>query len=246
MTARHRKTACCLVIGNEILSGKVEDLNSLYFARELTRLGVEVKGIFIIPDELEVIADFVRTYSPQVDFLLTSGGVGPTHDDRTMEGIALAFKTELIEDEQIMALLHKRHKDEIPSPLRKMAQIPKGAKLIPGTDSLFPLVCVRNVYIFPGEPQLLRQKFESVKNIFQGTPRKLRKVYINQHEFRFAEQLSEVQKRYPDVAIGSYPKLRGDTFKAMLTFEADEEKIVDEAMSAFLKAVPDEWVVRIE
>lgn len=230
------------------MTGKVDDLNSIYFARELTQLGVAVQSIFIVPDQMETIAYFVKKYAPQADFFFTSGGVGPTHDDITMAAVAQGLERKLEMSSAILQLLKERFgsEEKIPEALRKMALVPQGAKLRRGKDLWFPLVSVENIYIFPGDPYLLRQKFSAVKDLFQGVPRKLSKIYLNQDEFAFAKELTEIQQAHPRVAIGSYPKYRPDTFKVMLTFESETEEAIQAAIQAFFRKIPKEWVLFTE
>ena len=151
-------TAALLVIGNEILSGKVVDTNSPFLASELRQLGVDLERILTIPDEVDLIAREVRAMSEAHDFVFTSGGIGPTHDDLTMDGIAQAFGLRL---EPSLSMLERmeRHQGEAPNDSqRKMAMIPVGAQVIDAGDQWFPVVIVENVHIFPGIPKLLQKK----------------------------------------------------------------------------------------
>src|SRR5438874_7879766 len=126
------KTAAIIVIGNEILSGKVADSNAAFLTRELRALGVNLRRILVIPDELDEIADAIRTYQPHFDVIFTSGGVGPTHDDVTMEGVARGLERRLMRhpvlEEKIRAYTGERGID----PGMKMAEVPEGAELIVG------------------------------------------------------------------------------------------------------------------
>src|SRR5262245_16793873 len=138
-------SAGILVIGNEILSGKVVDSNSPYLCRELRALGVDVERIVTIPDEIGVIAEHVRVMSAGFDFVLSSGGIGPTHDDLTLDGVAAAFGRPLVDSESILERLRRALKTEPNASQRKMAQIPAGATLLDAGDLWFPLVVVENV-----------------------------------------------------------------------------------------------------
>jgi molybdenum cofactor synthesis domain-containing protein len=150
-------SAGILIIGNEILSGKVADANSPYFCRELRPLGVDVERIVTIPDEIVTIAREVREMSEAYDVVLTSGGIGPTHDDLTIEGVAAAFELAIEHSESIEARIRRATGGDLNESQRKMAQVPSGSTLLDGGDVWFPLVVVRNVYIFPGVPVLLRE-----------------------------------------------------------------------------------------
>ena len=138
-------TAGIVVIGNEILSGKVVDTNSPFLCQELRELGVDVERIVTIPDAVEVIAEHVRAMSQAYDFVFTSGGIGPTHDDVTLEGIAAAFDRGVVRSDSIVERLRRATGEEPNESQLKMAQIPAGATLLDSGDLWFPLVVVDNV-----------------------------------------------------------------------------------------------------
>ena len=144
-----------VVIGNEILSGKIADSNSPFLARELRKLGVTLGRITVIPDEVDVIAAVVAESSRDFDVVFTSGGVGPTHDDLTMEGVAKAFGLGVVEHDALRALIQTYVDDPHPNQyLLKMAHVPEGAELVETGRTVFPAVLVRNVYILPGIPEM--------------------------------------------------------------------------------------------
>src|SRR5438105_2890333 len=160
------KTAGIVVIGNEILSGKTRDENSPYLVSELRDLGVDVRKISVIPDELRLISDEVRNFSNCYDYVFTTGGVGPTHDDLTMEGIAGAFGRHIHRHPELEATIRHFYARELVQGNLRMADIPEGARLVGGKGMWFPVVAVENVYIFPGVPEILRKKFEHIKDTF--------------------------------------------------------------------------------
>src|SRR5262245_30573943 len=164
-------TAGILIIGNEILTGKIQDENTPYLLRELRKQGVDVPRVVVIPDVVSDIARDVREFSARFDYVLTSGGVGPTHDDLTMDGVAAAFELPLVEHEEMVALLRSALKGKEPNASHlKMCTLPAGASLITTKDLWFPLVQVRNVFVFPGIPRLLQMKFEGARELFKGDP----------------------------------------------------------------------------
>ncbi|MFM8408750.1 MAG: molybdopterin-binding protein, partial [Alphaproteobacteria bacterium] len=134
------RTAGIVVIGNEILSGKVVDTNSPYMASELRALGVELRRVTTIPDELDVIGDTVREFSGAFDVVFTSGGVGPTHDDVTIEGIARGFGRAVVRHPELEAGLRKYLGDRLNAAHLKMAEVPEGAELVPDTNLGFPTI----------------------------------------------------------------------------------------------------------
>ncbi|HXK22739.1 MAG TPA: molybdopterin-binding protein [Myxococcota bacterium] len=239
-------TAGILVIGNEILSGKVVDTNSPYLCRELRALGVDVERIVTIPDVVSVIADHVRVMSRGFDFVLTSGGIGPTHDDLTIEGVASAFEAPLQHSESILERMRRAMGSEPNASQRKMALIPADATLLDAGDLWFPLVVVGNVYIFPGIPELLRKKFESARERFRGVPFVLKRVYVRSMESEIAEDLHAVLKEFPALLLGSYPRIQEETFRVLLTLESRDAGYVQRALDALLERLPASAVFKVE
>src|SRR5208283_396920 len=143
------KTAGIIIIGDEILSGKVQDTNVLFLTGELWARGVMVSRISVIPDIVDDIAREVRDFSAKYDFVLTSGGIGPTHDDITIEGVSAAFGVRPVISDMLKGRLEQRNKDLTPARL-KMAEVPEGAELLDCGELSFPLIKFRNVFIFPG------------------------------------------------------------------------------------------------
>lgn len=239
-------TAGIIIVGNEILSGKVADSNSHYLCRELRALGVDVERIVTIPDAVETIAANVKTMSQSYDFVFTSGGVGPTHDDLTIEGVAMAFDRP-VERSTVIEERIRRSTGRAPNEsLLKMARVPAGAVLLDAGDMWFPLVSVENVYVLPGIPELLRKKFESVRDRFRGIPFVLKKVYVNVHESDIAAYLNQLLKEFPDLILGSYPRLQREAFSVLLTLESRDVGYVERALDALLERLPAGVVLKVE
>jgi molybdenum cofactor synthesis domain-containing protein len=232
------KTAGIVVIGNEILSGKVQDVNAAYLVRELRLLGVDVKKISVIPDEVEVIAIEVSAFSRQFDVVFTSGGVGPTHDDVTMEGIAMAFGRRVVRHPELEQLLRSRNRGDLNAARLKLTEVPEGVTLVSEDGLWFPVVTLENIYIFPGIPDLLRQKFESIKERFRDRPYVLRKIYVTESEGNIAASLNELLQEHPDLMLGSYPELHNPHYKVMLTLESKDEAYVQSACERLLTLLP--------
>src|SRR5262250_2457921 len=157
------KTAGIILVGNEILSGKIADANAAYLCRELRSLGVDVRRIAVIPDEIQLIAQEVAAFSRAHDVVFTSGGVGPTHDDVTIEGVALAMGAKVVRHPMLVGLLERHFKDRLNESHLKMAEIPEGAELVGGETIRFPTVLMGNVYVLPGVPEIFRQKFDAIR-----------------------------------------------------------------------------------
>ncbi len=239
-------TAALLVIGNEILSGKVVDTNSPFLASELRKLGVDLERILTIPDEIDLIAREVRAMSETYDFVFTSGGIGPTHDDLTMDAIAKAFGRSL---EPSLSMLERmeRHQGEAPNESqRKMAMIPAGAQVIDAGDLWFPVVIVENVHIFPGIPKLLQKKFHSIKDRFRGVPFQLSRIYVTKSESDIADQLNELLLEFPDLMLGSYPKIEERDYRVLLTLESRDGDYLMRAQESLLARLDGDAVFKVE
>jgi FAD synthetase len=232
------RTAGIIVIGNEILSGKVQDANAAYLVSELRQLGVDVKKIVVIPDEVEVIAAEVAAFSRQFDTVFTSGGVGPTHDDVTIEGIARAFGRRVIRSPELEQILRSRYGGELNEARLRLTEVPEGAVLIAEDSLWLPAVTVENVYIFPGIPDLLRRKFDSIKDRFREQPYVLRKVYVKESEGNIAVHLNTLLQQFPDLMLGSYPDLNSPHYKVLLTLESKDALYVQTALERLLTLLP--------
>jgi FAD synthetase len=240
-------TAGLLIIGNEVLSGKVEDKNTPYLLQELRKQGVDVRRVHVIPDVVDLIADEVLSFSNGFDYVLTTGGVGPTHDDVTMEAVAKAFDIELVAHTEMKDLLLTalRGTEANPSQL-KMCQLPKGAKLIHSSDLWFPLVYIRNVYIFPGIPRLLQAKFDSARDCFKGSPFYLRRIFMNCIESDIAQHLHDLLDEFPDLLLGSYPRTSQGDYRTLLTLESRDVSYVNKAVDSLIARLPGASVLRVE
>jgi molybdenum cofactor synthesis domain-containing protein len=228
------KTAGIIVIGNEILSGKTRDENSLYLARELRDLGVDVRKISVIADELLLIAHEVRNFSNSYDYVFTTGGVGPTHDDLTMEGIANAFGRHIHRNAEIEASIRHFYSRELIDGNLRMADVPEGARLVGGKGMWFPVVAVENVYVFPGVPEILRKKFERIKETFREAPFYLREIYLKADEGQIAATLHRALQEFPSLLLGSYPYFDHPVYSIKLTLESKDLSYLERAHAAIL------------
>ena len=223
------KTAGILVIGNEILSGKTADENSVFLVRELRDLGVDVRKISVIADDVETIAQEVRWFSKTYDYVFTTGGVGPTHDDLTMEGIACAFGQKIQRNAELEAAIRGYYAAELIEPNLRMADVPEGVKLIGGPGLWFPVIVVENVFIFPGVPEILKRKFRRIREMFRENPYHLREVYLRADEGQIAAILHEVLARFPDLLLGSYPYFDDRAYSVKLTLESKDAAYLETA-----------------
>jgi len=242
------KTAAIVLIGNEILSGKVVDANAAYLCRELRALGVDVKRIAVIPDEIDIIAAEISAASRGFDVVFTSGGVGPTHDDVTIDGVARAIGMRVVRHPRLVALLEDFYRDrggELTDARLKMAEVPEGAELIEDETLRFPGVAVRNIYILPGVPEIFRQKFDVLKERFRETPFHLVCVYLSMPESTLADYLNALLARHPDLLLGSYPEFSNPEYKVKVTIESKDLALAESAAAELLGQVPSAAVVRV-
>ena len=239
-------TAAILVIGNEILSAKVADENGPFLAKELRELGVDLRRIETVPDEVPLIVDALRRCLSQARWVFTSGGIGPTHDDVTIAAIAQAFGRSVVHDERTLTLLRARFGEPLKPALRRLAEMPEGARAEFHEGYLFPVITLENVVILPGVPSLLREGFTRLRDRFRVSPIHSRAIYFNVGEGTLAEHLDATVARFPSVGIGSYPRFDAADHRVKVTFDGRDQEQV-RAASEFLKArLPGDVVVREE
>lgn len=240
------KSAGIVLIGNEILSGKIHDANAAYLCRELRALGVDVRKISVIPDELEPIAEEVAQFSRAYDYVFTSGGVGPTHDDVTIEGVARAMRVSVVREPRLVALLEDFYKGNLNAARLKMAEVPEGAELLAADSLIFPAIVIRNVYILPGVPEIFRQKFDALRERFREQPFRLRSVFVRMGEGTLADFLNDLLKNYPLLLLGSYPEFSNPDYKVKVTLESKDREYLERALAELVGRLPRDAVVRVE
>jgi molybdenum cofactor synthesis domain-containing protein len=210
MQAQPAANACMIVIGNEILSGRTQDKNLAWIAKELNESGIKLVEARFIPDIREVIIDTVNLCRRQFTYVFTSGGIGPTHDDITTECVAAAFGVAIKRHTQAEAILTAHYGAENLNAARlKMADIPEGASLIANPVSAAPGFKLENVYVMAGVPSIMQAMFANIRGDLKGGAKTLSRTisaYIT--EGVLAEKLTAIQNNAPDVEIGSYPFMR--------------------------------------
>ncbi len=240
------QTAAVIVIGNEVLAGKVEESNAVYFVSQLRDLGVALKAIHVIPDEVDVIAATVEKAHRTFDVVFTSGGVGPTHDDMTMPAIARGLGMELVKHPKLEEVLVQYCKDKLNDYLMRMAFVPAEADLLWDGDVPFPCVRVRNVYIFPGDPGLLRRKFMAIRDRFRSQPFAQRKIYTTCDEGELAALMEEAENRFKEVEVGSYPVYDKRDYKVKITVESKDAEKTKEVAAFLRERIPSDSIIREE
>ncbi|MAH04967.1 MAG: competence/damage-inducible protein A [Alphaproteobacteria bacterium] len=201
------KTAAILIIGNEILSGRTQDKNIQYIAERMTEIGIVMGEVRVVPDIPARISTAVRDLSDAYDYVFTTGGIGPTHDDITADNVADAFGVALEENKDAVAMLTAYYGDEGLTKSRlRMARIPVGAKLIPNQVTSAPGFIIKNVHVMAGVPRIMQDMLTHIlPSLHGGAPILSTTVTCELTESVLAEKLSELQDNNADVEIGSYP-----------------------------------------
>ncbi|HWN37791.1 MAG TPA: molybdopterin-binding protein [Gammaproteobacteria bacterium] len=232
-------TACVLIIGNEILSGKTQDTNLQFLGFELAKLGIRLAEARVVRDEPAAIIRHLNEARREFTYVFTTGGIGPTHDDITAECVAQAFGVPLeLNDDAVDRL--KRGGRPLNEARLKMARVPRGAELVENPVSNAPGFRVENVFVFAGIPSIARAMFASaIPMLVQAPPILSAGVDAYLRESDFAEALEAIQHRHPTVEIGSYPFNRDGRFGATLVSRGTDRallaKVVEEIVAAMTK-----------
>ncbi len=240
-----------VLVGNEILSGKVTDANAAYLCRELRALGVDVRRIAVIPDDVEEIAREVAAFSRAFDVVFTSGGVGPTHDDVTIEGVARAMGVRVVRHPVLVAALERYYRERLGAaatlgePHLKMAEVPEGAELLADGNVRFPTILMGNVYILPGVPEIFREKFDALRDRFRDQPFHLRQVFVSVAESALAPYLNDLLVTFPALLLGSYPEFSNPEYRVKVTLESRDAIYLEGALTALLSRLPGSAIVRV-
>jgi molybdenum cofactor synthesis domain-containing protein len=235
-------TGAALVIGDEILSGKVEEANIAVLARALRQLGILLRRVVVVMDDVDTIAREVAILSKQHDWLFTSGGVGPTHDDVTIEAVAKAFGVRVISSPQMEAMLRGHYKERCTEGHLRMALIPEGATLEATEEVRWPTIRLHNTWLLPGIPEVFRMKLPVVLARVGGgndrSPFFSHAAYVKMDEGELKPLLDSIVAAFPDVAVGSYPKWLDASYRTKLTFDGRDEVRVFAARDAFVALLP--------
>ena len=248
-------TAAALLIGNELLSGKVQDANLVVLARDLRALGVRLTRVVMIEDDIETISREVFALAAQHDWLFTSGGVGPTHDDVTLAAVARAFEVPIERREELAGLLRAFYGDRCTEGHLRMADVPQGTEFVSemegepdlveigGKRTPWPAILVRNVFVLPGIPQVFQMKLSAVRARLRkkhagNAAYVSRAVLTDMDEGHLKPLLDAVVARFADVEVGSYPAWYGAPYRTKLTFDGRDPVRVQAAADAFCETLP--------
>lgn len=237
-------TAGIILIGDELLSGRTQDTNLSTIARWLEPLGVQVGEARVVADDAEIISNTVRHFSDRFDYVFTTGGIGPTHDDITADCIATAFGLGISERDDAIEMLRERYElSELNAARRRMARIPDGASLIKNPVSQAPGFQTKNVFTLAGVPSIMRGMLPGIEHRIKGGA----KVYsrtvtaLSIGEGHAAAKLAEIEKAYPGVSIGSYPFFNADLRGVNFVARGRDEAVLD-AVERELRALVAELI----
>jgi len=234
-----------IIIGNEILSGRTLDKNTQYVASRLAPLGVELREVRVVADIEGKIIAAVNELRKTYDYVITTGGIGPTHDDITSAAIAKAFGVELYRHPEAYAALAKHYggEENLNHGRIKMTEIPENAELIVNPISIAPGFKMDNVFVLAGVPEIMQAMLENViPHLRRGVPVKSKTVQVKTGESIIAGVMTELQNKYPNIDIGSYPYTNqpdsaDGRHGTNIVFRSQDEKAIDAAIGEFAEAL---------
>lgn len=233
-------TAAMIVIGDEILSGRTRDANMFHLAGKLTEHGVKLAEVRVVADEPEDIVTAINQTRAKYDYVFTSGGIGPTHDDITADCVAQAFGVgiDVREDaRQVLATNYENGVDDLTSARLRMARIPDGATLIDNTVSKAPGFTMENVHVMAGVPKVFNCMVEwLLPQLAKGAEMVSATIRVNLPESKIADPLGVIAKRFPDLSIGSYPFNEENKYGANVVIRGIDAQLVAEAEADVKKA----------
>lgn len=232
-------TAAFLVIGDEILSGRTKDKNIGFVADYMTSIGIDLKEVRVVPDEKPAIVSALNALKKSYDYVFTSGGIGPTHDDITAECVAEAFQVPLILDPRAVAILEKHYPPGQFTPARqRMARIPEGADLIENQVSKAPGFKIGNVHVMAGVPSIMQAMMDEIAPTLKTGSKMLSEtVAADLPESKIAERLAIIQDSHPTTLIGSYPNASNGKFTTQIVVRSRDKYAIEAAVKDVAHAV---------
>jgi molybdenum cofactor synthesis domain-containing protein len=247
MSSEAPNSVALLLIGTELLTGKIRDENGPLCVSTFAASGVKLSEIRVVHDDAPIIADAVRQMRREADYVITSGGIGPTHDDVTLRAVADALDVDLVRDPVLMEHVVRVFGDDPKSVevWARMAEVPEGTTFVPMTGRYWPVYRARNIFILPGVPQLFAKQLERIAPEFFGIPIHAAVLYVTIGEGPIATPLTDATRRFPGVDFGSYPIWGNDKFRTRLTVESASQESVKRAASWLVEALGEEVVVEV-
>tara|TARA_Y100001970_G_scaffold125813_1_gene155617 strand:- start:2020 stop:2772 length:753 start_codon:yes stop_codon:yes gene_type:complete len=248
MTNKKEITAGIIIIGNEVLSGRTKDINTSTLAKWLNSLGIEVKEVRVIPDVESTIVETVNHLRKKFNYIFTTGGIGPTHDDITAESISKAFDLEYGFHKEAYSILEKYYNPgEFSDGRQKMAKMPISANLILNPTSGAPGFYVENVFCLPGVPSILQSMIGGLNNVLiGGDPILSLTISLRTVESEIAKSISEIQNKNNDVEIGSYPFFRAGKLGVSIVLRSSNKNKLDGCHSTILKFIETKGIEIVE
>ncbi|WP_426757417.1 competence/damage-inducible protein A [Myxococcus sp. Y35] len=243
-----RTGAAAVIIGNEVLTAKVQDLNGPHLIKRLREVGIPLLSVETVLDDVDAIVDAVSRARRKARYVFTSGGIGPTHDDVTVRAVAMAMGRKVVRLQEMLDLIMSRATERqlTPEALR-LADAPEGAVLLPQSGTWFPVLSVDDIFLLPGVPQLFRLQLETVLARLSGSPVAMSCLYLSLGESDIAAVLDRVALDMPHVAIGSYPEFDpAKDYRVKVTIESAQRGPVDDALERIVTGLPEGAVVRRE
>jgi len=241
------RTAAALIIGNEILSGKIADTNTTFLARVLFELGIELRRVVVCPDEVDAIGSDLTELRATHDLVFTSGGVGPTHDDVTIEGVAASFGRPVVRSVAVEKMIRHYYGDRANEAHLRMANMPEGAEMIRSSEAPWPTVVIENVFVLPGVPEIFELKLADLrKRLDQGHEFHSQAVYTLSGEGEIASLLERIADAFTGVMVGSYVKWKAEDYRTKVTFDGNDPDAVAKAADMLVEELDAELFVRRE
>ena len=248
MMKNTKVNAAILVIGNEILSGRTQDTNTSTIAKWLNSLGVKVQEVRIVPDVKKTIVDTLNFLRKENDYVFTTGGIGPTHDDITAESVSKAFGIKYEIHKEAFQILEAYYKPgEFNEGRQKMVWMPENANLILNPTSGAPGFSVGNVFCLPGVPSILKSMLGGLTNkIVGGEPILSLTISLKTVESEIAKSLKKIQTENKDVEIGSYPFFQAGKLGVSIVLRSEDQNKIDECNSKILQFVHEKKIEIVE
>ncbi len=222
-------TVAIAVIGDEVLSGHIEDTNTRFLAKKLFDLGAELKLVVTLPDELETIIGCVNDLKGRFDFVITTGGIGPTPDDKTREAISRVFGAPLELHPTAEEVIRSYYGERTTEERLALGYVPRGAEVLLTPGTRIPFFSMENVFVLPGIPILVQSMFPVIAEKFRGEPIHTAEFTTRKGESQFARIMTEAEKLFPEVSIGSYPRIDKIPFTVRLLFKSRSKEEVERA-----------------
>jgi molybdenum cofactor synthesis domain-containing protein len=241
------RTAAALIIGNEILSGKIADTNTTLLARALFDLGIQLRRVVVCPDEIDTIGRDLSQLRAAHDLVFTSGGVGPTHDDVTIDGVAASFGRPVVRSVAVQKMIRHYYGDRTTEAHLRMANMPEGAEMIRSSEAPWPTVVIDNVFVLPGVPEIFQLKLADLhKRLDEGYEFHSQAVYTLCDEGEIASLLERIADAFPGVMVGSYVKWQAEDYRTKLTFDGTDPGAVARAADMLITELDEQLFVRRE